>query len=119
MGNPFVHAELHTKDPERAKEFYKGLFDWEYEEVPEINYTVIKVGEGTGGGMMMSPIPDAPAQWVPYVLVEDVALSTRRAESLGAEVLVNVTDIPDTGWFSMLLDPTGAAFAIFQPRMSG
>ena len=29
MPNPFVHVELHTQDPEKAKKFYKELFDWQ------------------------------------------------------------------------------------------
>jgi len=53
---------LHTQDPERAKKFYKELFDWKLEDVPDMNYTIIKVGEGTGGGMMKSPMPDALPQ---------------------------------------------------------
>ena len=52
MANPFVHVELHTQDPEKAKKFYKDLFDWKFEDVPDMDYTIIKVGEGTGGGMM-------------------------------------------------------------------
>ncbi len=119
MANPFVHNELHTQDPERAKQFYKALFDWKLEDVPGMNYTIIDVGEqGRGGGIMGSPMPDALPQWVPYVLVDDVAASTRKAKSLGATILADVTEIPDVGQFSMLLDPTGAAFALFRPKMA-
>jgi predicted enzyme related to lactoylglutathione lyase len=117
MANPFVHIELHTQDPEKAKKFYTGLFDWTLEDYPDMSYTIIKVGEGTGGGMMKSPIPDALPQWVPYILVDDVAASTEKAKSLGATILEGVTEIPDMGWFSMLLDPTGAAFALWKPNM--
>jgi predicted enzyme related to lactoylglutathione lyase len=66
---------------------------------------------------MKSPMPDAMPQWVPYVLVSDVAASTEKAKSLGATVLTNVTEIPDMGWFSMILDPTGAAFALWKPKI--
>ncbi len=119
MANPFVHVELHTQDPEKAKKFYGELFDWKLEDVPEMNYTVIDVGEqGRGGGIMKSPMPDAAPQWVPYVLVDDVAASTEKARSLGATVLQGATEIPGIGWFSMLLDPTGAAFALFKPKMT-
>jgi predicted enzyme related to lactoylglutathione lyase len=117
MANPFVHIELHTQDPEKAKKFYSELFDWTLEEYPDMNYTIINVGEGTGGGIMKSPMPDAIPQWVPYVLVSDVAVSTEKAKSLGATVLADVTEIPDMGWFSMILDPTGAAFALWKPKM--
>ncbi len=118
MANPFVHIELHTQDTEKAKKFYGELFDWTLEEYPDMNYTIINVGEGTGGGMMKSPTPDAPPQWVPYILVEDIRVSTEKAKSLGAKLLEDVTEIPEMGWFSMLKDPTGAAFALWKPKMS-
>jgi predicted enzyme related to lactoylglutathione lyase len=117
MANPFVHVELHTQDPEKAKRFYGELFDWKLEDVPDMNYTIIDVGEtGRGGGIMKSPMPDALPQWVPYVLVDDVAASTEKAKFLGASVLQDVTEIPDIGRFSMLRDPTGAAVALFKPK---
>jgi uncharacterized protein len=118
MANPFVHIELHTQDVEKAKNFYGKLFDWTLEDYPDMNYTIVKVGEGTGGGIMKSPMPDATPQWVPYILVGDVAASTKKAKSLGATVLAGVTEIPDMGWFSMLVDPTGAAFALWKPKMA-
>lgn len=34
MANPFVHVELNTTDPARAKEFYGKLFAWKLEDVP-------------------------------------------------------------------------------------
>ncbi len=48
MVNPFVHVELHTQDPGRAQKFYKELFDRKFEDVPDMNYTIISVGEETG-----------------------------------------------------------------------
>ena len=33
MANPFVHVELNTPDPEKAKAFYSKLFQWQLEEV--------------------------------------------------------------------------------------
>jgi uncharacterized protein len=119
MANPFVHNELHTQDPQRAKKFYGALFDWKLQELPEMEYTVIDVGEeGRGGGIMQSPMADAAPQWVPYVLVDDIKTSTERAKSLGATLLQEVTEIPDMGWYSMFLDPTGAAFGMWQPKMA-
>ena len=117
MANPFVHVELNTTDLGKAKEFYGALFDWKLEEVPDMDYTVIKVGEGTGGGMMTHPVPGAPSFWLAYVLVDDVHTATAKATSLGASVMKEVTEIPGVGWFSVILDPTGAALALFKPKM--
>jgi len=61
MGNPFVHVELMSTDMQKSKDFYTRLPKWELEDVPmkEMTYTMIKVGEGTGGGMLKNPIPGA------------------------------------------------------------
>src|SRR5438874_6299302 len=114
MGNPFVHVELATHDLAKAKEFYTGLFDWELQEVPDLNYTLIGVGEGTGGGMMVSPRPEVPSYWLPYVQVEDVAASTEKAKSLGASVAYGPMEVPGAGAFSVIVDPTGAAIGLWQ-----
>ena len=117
MANPFVHVELNTTDLDKAKEFYGKLFDWKLEDVPEMGYTMIKVGEGTGGGMMKHPVPGAPSAWLAYVMVDDINAGTAKAKSLGATVMKDVTEIPGVGWFSIFTDPTGAALALFKPKM--
>ena len=114
MANPFVHVELLTGDVARAKEFYAGLFDWKLEDVPGMEYTMINVGEGTGGGMMKNPRPGSPSVWIAYVLVDDVAVATAKAGSLGATICKEVTEIPGVGWFSVITDPTGATLALWQ-----
>jgi predicted enzyme related to lactoylglutathione lyase len=119
MANPFVHVELETNDVAKAKSFYSKLFDWKLEDVPNPaaggNYTMISVGDGTGGGMMKNPIPGAPSFWLAYVLVDDIQASTKKAKSLGASVMKDVTEIPGYGSFSVLADPTGAHLALWKP----
>jgi hypothetical protein len=61
MGNPFVHVELNTQDVAKAKSFYRSMFDWTLNDTDMgggMTYTMIDVGEGTGGGMMRHPVPD-------------------------------------------------------------
>jgi predicted enzyme related to lactoylglutathione lyase len=109
-----------TTDLAKAKAFYGKLFDWKLEDVPMgpgDTYTMIKVGEGTGGGMMKQPIPGAPSAWLAYVLVGDIRAATQKAKTLGGQVTKDVTEIPGMGWFSVLVDPTGAAFALWQTKM--
>jgi hypothetical protein len=120
MGNPFVHVELNTTDPARAKEFYGKLFDWKLEDVPMgvgSTYTTIEVGEGTGGGLMQHPMPGAPSTWLAYVLVDDLRAATDKAKALGATIAKDVTEVPGVGWFSIIVDPTGATLALWKPAM--
>jgi predicted enzyme related to lactoylglutathione lyase len=116
MANPFVHIELQTQDVGKSKEFYSNMFGWKWEEMPGMDYTMINVGEGTGGGMMKNPMPSDPDNWLPYILVDDVAASTKKAKSLGAAIAKDVTEVPNMGWFSVVIDPTGAAFGLWQTK---
>ena len=118
MANPFVHVELMTTDMAKAKKFYTGLFDWQLEEIPGMAYTLIKVGEGTGGGIMETVQPDAPSCWMAYVLVDDATVATEKARTLGATICKEVTEIPGFGWFSVITDPTGATLALWQMNLA-
>jgi predicted enzyme related to lactoylglutathione lyase len=121
MANPFVHVELNTTDVAKAKAFYSKLFNWELEDVPmgDMTYTLIKVGEGTGGGMLTNPMPQAGSFWLAYVLVDDVGAETEKARGLGAKIVKEVTEVPNVGWFSILQDPTGAGLALWKPKPRG
>ena len=104
MANPFVHVELATTDLDSAKSFYQSLFDWKLSEMD------------MGGGMMKHPMPGAPSAWLAYVNVDDVAAATAKAKSLGATVLRDVTEVPNAGSFSIIVDPTGAMLGLWQPK---
>ncbi len=119
MANPFVHVELETSDLAKAKAFYSKLFGWKLEDMPMPGaagaYTMINVGEGTGGGMFQGCTSGAPSHWLAYVLVDDIDASTKRARELGATVAHEVTNVGDFGRMSVLVDPTGAHVAMWQP----
>ena len=119
MGNPFVHVELATTNVDKAKDFYGSLFDWKLEDVEMgggMTYTMIKVGEGTGGGMMKHPMPGEPSIWIAYILVDDVKATTAKAKSMGAKIIRDVSEVPNMGSFAIVTDPTGAAIAFWQPK---
>ena len=118
MPNPFVHVELQTRNLPKAKEFYARLFDWKLQDLPMQggSYTMIEVGDGTGGGMIASPDPDAPPSWVAYVGVDDVRAMTEKARQLGATICLDVTEVGEFGWMSVFTDPTGATLALWQPK---
>jgi predicted enzyme related to lactoylglutathione lyase len=118
MANPFVHVELNTTDVAKAKAFYGKLFEWILEDVPmgKDHYTMIKVGSGTGGGMLKQPIAGAPSAWLAYVVVDDIAAATKKAKDLGAKVMTDVTEVMGMGWMSIIADPTGAMLGLWKPK---
>jgi uncharacterized protein len=114
MPHPFVHVELQTSDVGKAQTFYRELFKWDFEKIPGMDYTMIKVGSGTGGGMLKNPVPGAPSHWLAYVGVDDAAGALKKAKSLGAKVLMDVTDVGGHGLMAVFTDPTGASLALWQ-----
>jgi uncharacterized protein len=119
MANPFVHVELGTTDIDKAKSFYQSLFNWQLNDVVMgggMTYTLIQVGEGTGGGMMKQMMSGAPSAWLPYVQVDDIRAATDKAKSLGATVMRDVMAVMDEGFLSILRDPTGAMIGLWQQK---
>jgi predicted enzyme related to lactoylglutathione lyase len=117
MANPFVHVELNTTDLAKAKQFYGALLDWKLEDVPAgpgMIYTMIGVGEGTGGGMQTHPMPEHGSSWLAYVGVDDIKAATEKARSLGAHVVREPIEVMGAGWLSIISDPTGATLGLWQ-----
>jgi predicted enzyme related to lactoylglutathione lyase len=120
VANSFVHVELNTADPAKAKTFYSKLFQWQLEDVPnpavpDSSYTMIKVGTGTGGGIMKQ-VPGGPSGWLAYVEVDDIQAATAKAKSLGGKVMKDVTEVMGMGWLSFIQDPTGAVLGLWKSK---
>jgi len=119
MANPFVYIELNSQDVEKAKSFYGELFDWGLKDISMGTgggYTMINVGEGTGGGILRNPMPGVPSAWVAYVQVDDVMAVTNKAKSLGATVIKDIAELKGYGSFSIIADPSGAILGLWESR---
>ena len=116
MANPFVHLELNTPDLPKAKEFYSKLCGWTFNDMPTSvgSYAMFKPDNGPGGGIMS--MPAAPTAWLPYLGVDDIHTATDKAAALGAKVIRNAEEVEGYGWMSILIDPTGATIALWQPK---
>jgi uncharacterized protein len=110
--------ELMTPDEKKALAFYEGVFGYTHDSMdmgPQGTYYLLKKGEVMRGGLMRSPMPDTPPLWVPYVAVADCDATADKASSLGAQVIVPPTDIPNVGRFATLIDAQGACIAFMKP----
>jgi predicted enzyme related to lactoylglutathione lyase len=107
-----------TKDVGKAKAFYSGLFGWSYEDFSDGTYSVIHHGDKTNGGIRPQSEQEAeiPPNWLPYFVVEDTDAGVKKAGELGATVMLPPTDVAvegADGRIAVLLDPQGAAFALY------
>ena len=115
----FCWNELMTHDMGGARKFYTELLGWGASDMPMAGgqYTVFKAAEAQAGGMMKIDPKwgEVPSHWMAYITVDDVDASTKKAEKLGGKVIVQPTDIPTVGRFSVISDPTGATVGLITP----
>lgn len=119
MTHPFCHMELGSTNVDKAKSFYSTMFDWKITDMDMggTTYSTFKPdNNGPGGGMMKQPMPGAPSAWLPYIAVDDVKAATKKAKDLGAKVAVDVQEVPNMGWFSIISDPAGANVGLWQEK---
>jgi predicted enzyme related to lactoylglutathione lyase len=114
----FGWHELLTGDLAGAQRFYGEVFGLAASalEIPGLGPYWVFSGGGAplAGALPMPPEATAPAQWLPYVLVEDVDATAARARALGAKPHAAPADVPGVGRYAVLDDPTGAMFAVFR-----
>ena len=124
MADPVAHFEIYSDDPTKLAGFYQGLFGWKIDEVPGMDYWLVRTvptdaqGQptkpgGINGGLMKRPMPDARA-WLNYVSVSSLDEALNRAKSLGAQILRPKSAAPKMGWFAVVTDPEMNVFGIWQ-----
>ena len=123
MDHTVVHFEIPADQPERAVKFYRELFGWEVKPMGgPMDYSLVETvptnaqgmptRAGVNGGIMRRMMPgQAP---INYIAVEKVDEFTRKAERLGAKVVMPKRPVPGMGWFAQLTDTEGNMFAIWQ-----
>jgi len=129
MGNPVVHFELNGTDWKSLSGFYKELFGWHVQDIPEGNYAVIDThaGSGINGGIGQSQsgepfgtfyveCPDGQGHVTVYAEVDDIQKYLEVAESLGGKTVVPITTIAQTT-FAQFADPQGIVFGLFKAQM--
>jgi len=111
-------AELLTRDLEGSKKFYKEVLGWEMANMPMEqggDYIVLKAGGRAVAGMMPMPpmVPkEVPTHWQTYITVDDVDAVAKKAQQLGATLIVPPRDIPKVGRFSTFQDPQGGVINV-------
>ncbi len=108
-----VHIEIPTANAEESGKFYSNLFGWKITPVPEMNYTLFEPEAGPGGGFTAVGEQTNIGDVLIYVDSDDIETDLKKAEKLGAKVLVAKSEIAQTGWFGVFTDPTGNMIALY------
>jgi len=114
-------VDLQTTDQAAAKAFYGGVFGWSYDDQPMdagAVYSIAKIGDAQVAAIApQSPelkAAGAPAMWNTYLAVDSVDDATAKVAAAGGTVAMAPFDVMDAGRMSFVLDPSGAAVALWQ-----
>ncbi len=116
----FCWAELGTTNAASAKNFYNALFGWEFEDAVLANgiYTVLRRGGGKVAGLYELNADQldrgVPSHWLSFISVRNADESTAMVKALGGTVLGGPRNVQDIGRMSIVADPAGAVFALWQ-----
>ncbi len=115
----FSWTDLSTTDTEGAKAFYTGLFGWDTEDnpIPEGGvYTMLLSGGRYVGALSAVQQEGQPPAWNSYVTVTSADDAARAAADNGGTIAMEPFDVMEAGRMALVQDPTGAFFAVWEPR---
>jgi predicted enzyme related to lactoylglutathione lyase len=123
VGQPVVHFEIIGNDPQKLRDYYTGLFGWEFQtpspvaqEVSEpgsygfLNVVTSEDGTGIRGGVGGGPGYESHAVF--YVGVPNVEAALQRADSLGGIRVMGPATSPNGLVVGHFTDPEGTLIGV-------
>ena len=118
-----VHFEIPFDDKARAMKFYSAAFDWQLQDMPEMNYVMAMTTPVTdqmmptepgaiNGGLFQRP-KEAPHPAL-YVGVDSIDASLDKVKAAGGKVVTPNTPIPGMGAYARVSDTEGNVIGLFQ-----
>ena len=123
MSARVVHFEIPFDDADRAQGFYRDVFDWQIQPMPEMNYTIVSTGpvsdEGMplepgyiGGGMMERQAPLSSP--VVTLQVDDIDAALVAIEKHGGSAVGEKLQVGEMGFAAYFNDSEGNIMGLWQ-----
>jgi predicted enzyme related to lactoylglutathione lyase len=122
MSARVVHFEVPFDDADRARSFYREVFDWQIQPVPELNYNMVSTGpmgdQGPtepgyiGGGMMARQAPVTTP--VITLHVEDIDAAVATIEKHGGSAVGEKMPVGNMGFAAYFTDSEGNLMGLWQ-----
>jgi uncharacterized protein len=114
-------VDLQTTDQAAAKAFYGAVFGWSYDDQPMDQGAVYSIAQ-LGGASVAAIAPQspelraagAPPMWNTYLAVDSVDEAAAKVGPAGGTVAMEPFDVMDAGRMAFVLDPSGAAVALWE-----
>lgn len=116
MANPVMRWQILTKQPKKLEEFYSALFGWKVSADNALGYRQVETAcqEGIHGGFWPIAENEGHSMVQLFIRVEDVKAHAKKAEELGARIVIPPQTLPDGDEITVAVDPDGIPFAMFR-----
>jgi predicted enzyme related to lactoylglutathione lyase len=112
MAGQIVHIEIPADDTAKAKDFWGGLFGWQFEAFPgPSEYHMTRIGDQQGAAI--TNMEQGKKGTRAYFDVDDVNAGAAKVKELGGEA-DDPMPVPNMGWFATCRDPNGNEFGLWQ-----
>ena len=106
-------------DVDAAKEFYGGLFEWQFDErtpagADERYFVAQRDGLDVAGVGTKMDDDSSPTAWNTYIAVESADDAAAKAFAAGGKVVMGPFDVGDAGRMAVLADREGAVFCVWE-----
>lgn len=118
QGSP-CWVDLQVDDTTAARAYYSALFGWDVQDAPAEagGYLMAMLDGRPAAGIGPKPAGQPmPSVWSTYLAVDDADATTATATAAGAMALMPPFDVLDLGRMTFLVDPTGAAFGVWEAK---
>jgi len=122
MSARVVHFEVPFDDADRARAFYRDVFGWQIQPVPELNYNMVSTGptgdQGPtepgyiGGGMTQRQAPITSP--VITLDVEDIDATLTTVEKNGGSTVAPKMAVGEMGFAAYFNDSEGNLMGLWQ-----
>jgi predicted enzyme related to lactoylglutathione lyase len=117
LGTP-TWIDLGVPELERALDFYRAVFGWEFEIGPEEfgRYTMCFLRGRRVAAISEMQDPSTRGFWNVYLATDDCDSTAERAREAGGALLMEPMDVMGDGRVAIVRDPVGARFALWEGR---
>jgi predicted enzyme related to lactoylglutathione lyase len=122
MNGRVVHFEVPFDDADRARAFYKDVFNWQIQSIPEMSYNLVSTGPSgdqgptepgyIGGGMLQRQAPVTTP--VITMEVDDIDATVVAIEKHGGAAVGSKMPVGDMGFAAYFTDSEGNLMGLWE-----
>ena len=111
----FNHIEIPADDLDRAREFYRNVFGWDFASIPGFeDYHLYSADQAGIGGAVGKRGVTAPHRVRNYINVDDIDRTIPKVTKHGGKVIEPKAQVMGQGWYAVVEDSEGNEFALWQ-----